>query len=174
MVLFSNLSINCFRHSICFMIQLYIVLHTDRIGRFPWIVVDFSNRGNNVVFMTCWCPRCAPWRLQQKRPGDPEFMAVLEASSYLSLVPFHFGIQARFANVQVMFNMFICSYISELSSWQLVQLDKDLQLVPYIQCFFVRRAGYSDLDSWWLTTFPWHCALITLKRTINHLRRFQE
>lgn len=167
-VLFSNLSIHCFRHSICFMIQLYIVPHTDIIGRCPWIVVDFSNWGNNVVFMTCWCPHCAPWRLQQKRPGDPEFMAVLEASSYLSLVPFHFGIQARFANVQV---MFICSYISDLSSWQLVQLDKDLQLVPYIQCFFVRRAGYSDLDSWWLTTFPWHCALIIRKSTIMKIPR---
>ena len=130
------------------MIQLYIVPYTDIIPRFLWIVADFFNWGNNVVLMTCWCPRCVPWRLQQKRPGDPELIAVLEASSCLSLVPFQFVIQDLHGK---------CS--------KLVQLCKDLQLVPYIQCFFVRRAGYSDLDSWWFTTFPWHCASIIRKST---------
>ena len=128
-----------YRHSSCFM--LYIVLHTDSIGRCPWIVVDFSNWGNNVVFMTCWCPRCAPWRLQQKRPGDPEFMAVLEASSCFSLVPFHFGIQATFANVQV---MFICSYVHTFPSSHHDSLFSSIRIFSLCPTSSVSLSGGQD------------------------------
>ena len=108
---------------------------------FPWIVVDFSNWGNNVVFMTCWCPRCAPWRLQQKRPGDPEFMAVLEAASYLSLVPFHFGIQARFANVQV---VFVCSHVHTFPSSHHDSLFSSIRIFSLCPTSSVSLSGGQD------------------------------
>lgn len=156
------------------MIQLYIVPHTDSIGRISMDCRGFfklrQQRSIYDLLVSSLCSMAAA----AEETGRPRIHGCFRSSKLSLIGSVPFWNSSKICKCSSSVRMFTCSYISELSSWQLVQLDKDLQLVPYIQCFFVRRAGYSDLDSWWLTTFPSHCALIIRKSTINHLRRFQE
>ena len=153
------------------MIQLYIVLHTDSTRRISMDCRGFfklrQQRSIYDLLVSSLCSMAAA----AEETGRPRTHGCFRSSKLSLIGSVPFWNSSKICKCSSNVHMFTCSYISELSSWQLVQLDKDLQLVPYIQCFFVRRAGYSDLDSWWLTTFPWHFALIIRKSTIMKIPR---